>query len=443
MRILFVTKKYVIEPMGIGYLSAQLKDAGFNVSLLQIFNGFDINDILDFKPDVICYSLWTGGHNFFYRINKKIKTACPDLITIACGPHSTFCTDNVIADYNFDYVIRGEADYALPSLCKALENRTAAVDKRLVDIKEPPQDLDKIKEPDRKLLYSYRHNLDNPIRSIMSSRGCPYSCTFCYNEKFKELFEGKKLRLRNMEMVIEEAKAVRMDYPQTEYFFFQDDELGGRPNRLEILAKSWMTKVKKRFHAQLRVEYINDDTVKMLKFAGCNSLTFAIESANCETRKILGKRFSNEQIETAVRILHKYKLKFRIENMLAIPFSDQISDMWDTYNANKRFRPALAWASLFQPYPGTTLGKRCQEAGLFSGNVDDIPDTFFDSTILNFNAKSKLILENMQKLFTVFIAFRIPKCVAKFILSLKLGFVYKIIGNFYKERMFGKLYGFK
>ena len=438
--------------MGIGYLSAQLKAAGFNVRLLQIFSVFDINDILDFKPDVICYSLWTGGHNFFYRINKKIKTACPDLITIAGGPHSTFCTDSVIADYNFDYVIRGEADYALPLLCKALENRTAgavfypgtkSMDKRLVDIKEPPQDLDKIKEPDRKLLYSYRHNLDNPIRSIMSSRGCPYSCTFCYNEKFKELFDGKKLRLRNMEMVIEEAKAVRMDYPQTEYFFFQDDELGGRKDRLEILAKNWMIKVKKRFHAQLRVEYINNETIKLLKFAGCNSLTFAIESGNSETRKTLGKRFSNEQIETAVRILHKHKMKFRIENMLAIPFSNQISDMWDTYNANKRYRPALAWASLFQPYPGTTLGKRCQDAGLFSGNVDDIPDAFFDSTILKCNAKSKLILENMQKLFTMFIAFRIPKCLAKFILSLKLGFVYKIIGNFYKERMFGKLFGFK
>lgn len=424
-KVLFITRPFVIEPLGIAALSANLRRYGFDVDLIQVeeINHAVTSEVVGYDPDFLCYSLWTGGHRFFYEINSFFRTAIdlayPDkeIYSIFGGPHITFCNDtsNYGEEY-VDYIIKGEADYALPALCQTLSNGIASP--REIKVDRPPQDLNVLPEVDRTILYKYPKNRDNPIRSIMSSRGCPYACPFCFNENYGKMFEGKKLRFRNIESVTEEAARVKRDYPETRYFFFQDDELGCNMSRLNDLATLWPQKVNVPFHSQLRVEYIKDERIKLLKRAGCNSVTFSIESGNYKTRReILHKKFTNEQIFEAVRILKKHKMRFRVENMIGIPFTDVMADVWETYELNKRLKPTMAWASIYQPYPGTSLGDRCVKNGLYSGNVDEVPEAFFDKTILKYPEKMKRKLENMQKLFSFMVSYRIPRFAAEFIIS--------------------------
>lgn len=428
-KVLFITRPFIIEPLGIAALSANLKKYGFDVDLIQIediknIKTLDyhpsIKEIIEYNPDFLCYSLWTGGHKFFYEVNwyirKAIEIEYPDkeIYSIFGGPHITFCSDNY--DEYVDYIIKGEADYTLPILCINLSDGISVA--REIKVGKPPQDLNVLPEVDRTILYKYPKNRKNPIRSIMSSRGCPYSCPFCFNERFKEIFEGKKLRFRDIGNVVMEAQRVKYDYPETRYFFFQDDELGCNVKRLKELANNWSLYVGLPFHAQLRVEYIKDERIGLLKEAGCNSITFSIESGNYKTRReILNKKFTNEQIFDAVRILKKHKMRFRIENMIGIPFIDVEADMWDTYQLNKRLKPTMGWASLFQPYPGTSLGDRCKRNGLYSGNTDEMPEAFFDRTILRYPEKMRRRLENMQKLFSLMVSYKVPKFVAEFLIS--------------------------
>lgn len=439
--ILFITKRFIIEYLGIGYLSAALKQEGFTVDLLQVDDDTDVvGYVKECKPKIICYNVWTGSQEFFYRINRRLKLNC-NFTSIFGGAHATFATEDLLRRHGIDYVVKGEADYVLPALCKAVVYGDNHEWDKLVSVKKPPQDLDALPLPDRELLYKYKHNRENPIRSIMSSRGCPFACTFCFNSKFQEMFEGKKVRFRTMFSIIKEAEEIKNKYPNTRYFFFQDDELGCRDESLKVLANNWPLYVGIPFHVQMRVEYITERRIRYLKEAGCNSLTFSIESADHEVRRdVLGKRFKNEQIDRAVDVLRKNKMRFRMENMIGIPFCDTLRDMWGTYELNKRIRPRLSWTSLCQPYPQTQLGNRCVKAGLFSGELWEIPEAFFGKTVLSYPKDVKLMLENMQRLFVVLVGFRVPRWLADKIVRMRLPRFYERIGKVYKEHCFRKLY---
>jgi len=455
-KVLFIVKKYIIESLGIGYLIAGLKQKGFEVDLIQVECELDVlGYVRQFKPNIICYNIWTGGQQYFYQLNRSLK-ANYCFTSIFGGAHATFCTEDVLKQSGIDFVVKGEADTALADLCKGImngdtkhehrwfvngENNTGFYKAGLVNVRTPPQDLDALPKVDRSLLYKYEHNRKNPIRSIMASRGCPFNCSFCFNSQYNEMFEGNRLRFRDMRAVMLEAMDIRIKYPATRYFFFQDDEMGARKKDLQTLANDWQYVVGLPFHAQMRVEYIDDERINLLKKAGCNSITFAMESANEKTRKdVLGKKFSNKKIESAIKVLQKHKMKYRIENMIGIPFCDTIKDMWETYEANKRYKTTMSWASLTQPYPSTELGKRCVTAGLYDNDVDSIPEAFFGETVLVFPLKQKKMLENMQRLFTLLVGLRVSKKLAAMIICLPFTKAYSLIGKKYKEYCFKKLY---
>lgn len=438
--VLFITKKYIIESLGIGYLSAHLKNSGFKVDLLQISEDTDyVSYVRDTKPDFICYSVWTGSQGFFYRVNEELKKHFY-FTSIFGGHHATFCTKDMLSKAHIDYVVKGEAEVCLVDLCLKVINGEKP--SKLIQVISPPQDLDELLVPDRELLYKYKHNLDNPIRSIMSSRGCPFVCTFCFNSKYNEIFKGKKLRHRQIIRVIEEASEIKSKFNKTKYFFFQDDEMGASKTSLQILAAHWRDKVGTPFHVQMRIEYITDERIQLLKMAGCNSITFALESANEDNRRnVLGKTFSQSKVDAAIEVLHNNKMRFRIENMLGIPFCDSIKDMWETFAFNKKAKPSLSWASLCQPYPGTELGDKCLKVGLFTGDISEIPESFFAKTVLMFPKKDKIMLENMQRLFSVLVDYKVPNFLAAILLKIKLPVIYSWIGNKHKQKLFKRLYG--
>lgn len=441
-KVLFITKPFIIEPLGIGNLSSVLKQNGYIVDLIQISENINvtIEQIKQINPDFICYSVWTGGHNYFFDFNNNIKKSGVKSISVFGGAHCTFFNGKFKISEG-DYVIKGEADLALAEL---LNNVNEGKDSpQIIKVTTPPQNLDLLPFPDREILYKYRKNYENPIRSLMCSRGCPYNCTFCYNENYEALFEGSRVRFRNVKSVIDEAEEVKKKYPYTKYFFFTDDELGSRRQRLEILQRYWRKQVGLPFHLQMRVEYINKESIQMLKDSGCDSITFAIESGCYETRKnVLNKKFTNELILEKVNILHKEKMKFRVENMIGIPCEDTLKDMWETYCFNKKLRGTISWSSLFTPYPGTSLGDKCVKMNLYDGNVDSVPEAFFDKTILKFPMKTVFQLNKMQKIFSLLVRFRVPKLIAWVIIKLPFYRLYKLIGFKYKQHLYNYLYKF-
>ncbi|MBU2395765.1 MAG: B12-binding domain-containing radical SAM protein, partial [Gammaproteobacteria bacterium] len=365
MKVLFVTDEYVIDPLGIGYLSSYAKQAGHEIDLIQFRKEFLDLKIADFQPDILAYSVTTGRHNFYKSVNDDIQQRYPTQVVWG-GPHITFFPKFIKGD---DIGIRGEAYEAFPELLNRLEVGQSLNDMRnlalegLITPLRPLYDKTFLLHPDRELIYKYDSNRNNPIKNVMCSHFCPYSCGYCYNVKYKEMYHLRGSNIREVPDVIDEIKELQT-YPLN-LIFMQDDIFPIYKDEWLDEFCNYYSKIKVPFHIQIRVEMINDERIRKLKEVGLHGATFAVESGNQKLRHdVLGRNMTDETIIKGANILHKYGIRLRTENMIGVPH-ETLENTMETLELNIKCRPDIAWASLFQPYPGTELHKKCLDENLF------------------------------------------------------------------------------
>lgn len=400
MKTLFLVDDYTIDPLGTAWLSSYLKDAGHEVRLHKTKYNHTFSVIEEYQPDILCYSTTTGKHTYYRDLNNRIR-ATYEALSVFGGPHPTLFPKYAMED-GVDVAVMGEGYDAIVDIANACEiggtmaNIPNVVIKDKINAVRPLKDKHNLLHPDRELIYSYPENYNNPIKNIMASFFCPYNCPYCGNYKYKEMYRIKKAQLRPVSDVAEEALELK-DYP-LELIFFQDDIF-------PIYNKGWIDMFCKQypqvnvpFHIQTRVEFINNDIIRQLKEVGLHSVTFAIESGNSRLRwSVLERKMSDKIILKGAEILHKYGIKFRTENMIGIP-EETMETALETLDLNIECNPTIAWASLFQPYPGTKLGERCLRDGSYDGNMENLSESFFgDYVIKNESAKQ---FNKLQKLFS-------------------------------------------
>lgn len=403
-KILFIITNCSVEPLGIMYLSAILKNEGHIVDLHRYKSKKDLySSIRKFNPDEVCLSMTTGQHLAMLEIARAVKDYDKNIKIIAGGPHVTYFPD-IVKEASIDYIIRGEADHALLILINSISagKSLKGKDKSILTL---PSDLDFIPFPDRSIAYKYQDYFKNPVKNIMTSRGCPFSCSYCYNSAYRGLYKHQRIvRYRSPENIIEECKQLIEDYP-VKMIFFADDEFSTDIERLKKLKNIYIKEIKLPFHCQVRIDFLDEKRVKTLKEMGCYSLTFAIESGNEEIRKkVLNRNVTNNQIIEGCRLLKKYGIKFRAENMIGLP-NETFKNVLETLDLNIVVKPDYAWVSLYQPYPKTSLGDYCIEKGLFDGNLDAIKENFTDETAMKMPKEYKNQLINMQRLFSLIVEF--------------------------------------
>lgn len=445
MKIAFIAEPYIIDPLGIAYLIAALKKDRYEVSLLRTIDKDLIYKIRKMRPDILAYSVYTGRHQKFIDLNTRIRANLGRYgispLSIFGGPHPTVF-DNFLNEPYVDAICQGEFDESVSKTFTDILNHVVP-SHTMITMRENPQNLDILPFPDRDSIYQFPENRKNPIKNIMTSRGCPFSCPYCYNSVFKKMFEGRQVRYRSIDSVIEESIKLVRDYPETRYIFFVDDEFLSSESRLYEFSEKWWLKVRLPFHVQLRADFVTDKKVKMLKFAGCTSVTFAIESGNEKIRKnLLQRKISDEQIYKAAKAFHKAGILFRTENMLALP-GDTVDNALETLDLNIKCKPKIGWSSLFQPYPKTILGDAAAEQGLFDGNLDSIPSTFFEKTVLAMPKADKRRFENLQRLFGFICTFPYLRFLTRFLISLPRNRIYDYIYSRHKRQMYSSLFDWK
>ena len=155
----------------------------------------------------------------------------------------------------------------------------------------------------------------------------------------------------------------------------------------------------RKYHAQIRIEQINEEKIHLLKQSGCVSVTLAIETFDQKYReKYLNRFMSNDDIVTNCAKLKDNGIKIRTEQMLGLPdttFDNEIALL----KLNCEIGPTLSWSSIYQPYLGTELGEFCRTNGLYNGDNSDVSASFFENTILNYSDERKREINELQKLF--------------------------------------------
>ena len=435
MKILFITNDFIIDPLGIMYLSAALKNAGHKVAIIKtVYKDYEryalvaskhypnevvnyeaqiIVKIKEYAPDIIAYSVTTGMHSYYLRINRLIKDHL-EFYSVFGGPHPTFFPD-IIYKEGVDAICMGEGEEAFVEFIDQLSSHKDVRKIRNFWVKENNivyknnfrpliDNPDRIIFPDREIVYNFESSYKNPIKNFIIGRGCPYDCTYCFNHAYSALYKdmGQRVRLRTPENVISEVESVIKIYP-LEIVYFQDDVFVLSKKWLEDFLPTYIKRINLPYHCHLRANLITEDLLRMLKESGCLSVTLALESGNDRIRnEVLQRGMSKEQIYSACGLLRRFKIKFRTENMIGLPGEDIITAL-ETLKMNIKCKPDIGWASLYQPYPNTVLGEKCYKLGLYDGNIDSIKPSFFEKSILNL--KDKVKIENLQKFFSILVEF--------------------------------------
>lgn len=379
MRILLVCKSKVMENLGVMYLSAVIKQEGHKCRIVDFH--YAEHEALAYKPDIIGYSVMTGDQQKVVALNQRIKDNWPSgstaPISIAGGPHPTFFRKDFMHNgTGIDMVVPGEAEQWMANFLES--GRTF-------------DNIDKIPYPDRTDFP------DMKIRDFITTRGCPHNCSYCYNEKWAELFpEMPRVRTRSVENVIPEIIDA-----QPEFVYFQDSCFALSMDWLRQFSPVYKRHVHKPFHCHLRPTQVDEERVDLLAEAGCVSVRIALESASERLRHMMNrKNVRHEDVLRAVRLLKGWEIKLMIQNIIGMPTATIEEDL-ETLEFNIRCKPAYAWVSIFMPYPGTKLGDYCKQEGWYDGDYSDLSDNFFDTSYLNFDPDYIEQLECLQKVFAL------------------------------------------
>ncbi len=413
MRILFVEKQIDYEPLGLLYLSSVLRQSGHQVRL-SIAAGEDPVAVAQaWKPDVVGYSVYTGSQAYYRDLNLQIKEAV-DVVSVFGGPHPTYFPE-FVEEPGVDAVCIGEAEGAILDLVNAVEagspltgienwwfKRNGRVEHN--PIRPAEDNLDLLPFPDRELLFEVdEFTRQSGIKHFVTSRGCPYDCTYCFNHALAEIYRGKGKRLRQMSVdkVIQEVKWVQEHYPM-QFVVFLDDLFIVYRDWLQELAERFPQEVGLPFFCNVRANLVTPEKIALLKQAGCASVGMGLETGNPRMRnEILKRNLSDEQILEASRLIHEAGIQLLTTNMVGLPGGSLEND-FETLALNHACRPAYANAFLYQPYPRTELGEYAHQNGYVEGTLDDIDPSAWERSVLRFStADEKRQIENLNKLFAV------------------------------------------
>ncbi|MHC4267365.1 MAG: B12-binding domain-containing radical SAM protein [Planctomycetota bacterium] len=431
-------------PLGVLYISAALRKAGHETDIVDTRHYKNIiKKIEDYNPAVLLFSLRTASSQLYIDLNRQIKRHFPNLFSIFGGPHATFYPQIIQREKAIDAICVGEGEDAIIEFIARLEReeeyhttanfwirRNGEICQN--EVRPLIENIDNISFPDRELLCRYSRVRDFPVRNFITTRGCPYSCTYCFNQAYNEIYKGlgKRVRRRSVDNVIAEIEEEYKQYP-FQVAQFEDDIFVVPGKWLEEFSEKYRSKIDLPFSCNVRAELITEKEVSLIREAGCVSVWIGVEAGSEVVRKNLLKRNNTDSTTiNSVRYLQDAGITVATENILGLP-ETTLDDDFKTLELNRILRPGFANPSIYQPYPGTELGQRARDAGIFSGNYDDIQNFYSTSSL---NIKHRREVENLQYLFSFCVEYSFLYSHLHKLVRLPLGFLYKAIQTLWRGR---------
>ncbi len=386
------------EMLGIGYMSAVLKQNGhrtdlvFDPRLLQDsllsrtfltrYLTLDadqmVSRILETEPDLVAFTATTNTIRWAFGIAGRLKEKTPGMPIIFGGPHVTAVPERVIAREFIDFVCVGPGEQALLKLVEALDGGEEAFDIKGIWSKRNGRvaagegisridDLDRLPFPDKELFYDQLPFYKDPY-VIVSSRGCPFSCSYCLQSMYTHLYRqcgAKPYQRRSVENVIEELVQAKARWGMRSVKFF-DDLFAFHKGWLRDFCRQYRERIGLPFRCSLHPAVVDEEILEMLKGAGAYTLTVGVESANPEMlRRILNRKGSYERMKGSLRLMKRSRIYFSVDHIFGLPGETEEDHRLATelYNDIRPNNILLYWLVY---YPKTDIIKHGLEAGLIS-----------------------------------------------------------------------------
>ncbi|MFW9913260.1 MAG: B12-binding domain-containing radical SAM protein [Candidatus Thorarchaeota archaeon] len=371
---------FVSPPLGLGYVASYLREFGSHEVLIHDGMLHQTTDdefadlVSDYRPDIVGISAQaTPAIYDVYRFAAVVKDCDPDCNVVVGGAHASFSDDLILRDApQIDFVVRGEGERVMLELLERIgadqfdkvKGITYRSKSNMQRNPSPPPigDLDALPFPAYDLMEMNQY-LQGPIRvgTMISSRGCPYKCTFCSSSRSS----GKKWRGRSAENVVEEIELLVKNYKINELEFL-DDLFCYDPMRVKQICDLMRARnISLNWTCSVRADILSNNPLmaKGLREAGCRSVYIGVESGKQRVLDLMRKGITLQQVWRSNEIAKRAKLERIFSFVLGYPGETQEEAM-STILMACRLNPEIAQFTICTPYPGTPLFEHAKKEGL-------------------------------------------------------------------------------
>lgn len=383
--------KYIEYPIYLSYTAAVLDNAGFEVSFIDaIMDELSIEEfaqqVHELAPCLALLETSTPSIEFELETAAAIKRLSPKTFVALLGSHVTYFDRETVAENPaVDAVIRGEFEYTAADLARALEAtgdaqaRAGSNLSGVLGLTYRDADGDVRANPDRPL-FEPLDQMPFPARHIVagdgyragiysggyptamvSSRGCPYRCTFCL---WPDILYGHRFRSRSAENVVDEIEEAVRVYGRDEVYFDDDTFTIDRRRVMDICHLILQRGLEKEVEwiAQCRVDTVDREMLEAMKAANCGYILFGVESGSPEMLKKMKKGITLDKVRSAFELARQVGIKTQAFFLFGIPGETQ-ETIRETIEFAKEINASSTQFAVAIPHPGTALYEECKANG--------------------------------------------------------------------------------
>jgi len=396
-------------PLGYAYLAAVCRKRGYEVYIYQqdthhwsdehLTNYLDTHDF-----DVVGLGACAGYYQYrrVLAISKAINNSKRRPFYILGGNIVTPEPEFFLKKTGADAIVLGEGELIFCELLDAIVSKSSSYDlnncnvmgvayltegKTMIHERTKPPNLDDLPFPAWDLFEMDHYVLDLPVPKIrakramvmLSGRGCTFRCSFCYRME-------KGLRLRSTESIIEEASKLVRDY-DLDYIHFNDELVISSPQRAIELSEAFIkSNLKIKWGCAGRLNNITPEVLRAMKIAGCEFISYGMESMDNEVLRRMNKKLTSEIITKGVEMT--------MEAGIMVGFNFIFGNLGDTsetlqksvdflikYDRQSQIRTIRP----VTPYPGCPLYTLAIEKGLIKDCEDFYENKHTNSDLLTVN----------------------------------------------------------
>lgn len=367
-------------PLGISYIMAAIKDAGYELELFVFSqkNNIkkDINKLFSENDfDIVLFTSVSSQYFFVKKIAQYIKEIKPKIKTVIGGVHATLTFKDVLKEECFDVVCVGDGEYAIVDYINHIRNNKKIdnIDNLYIRINKEEflkpnkiyfiEDLDKLKPPLRDIWNKWVcfPNSKNSAYNLLITRGCYNNCSYCSNHALAKISSTKYVRYRNIDKIIEELNSINPKKVQlnTESLTLNFTFLNNLLNALTENNKDRLEKIEYLVDINVYKSVLYEDFFKKLREANIKIISVGLESGSDIIRKKILNRpqYSNDDFVKFCKLARKFNIAVYVYVLIGIPYENQ-EDYLKTIDILKKTQPNFIRHYIYMPYPGTNLCKK-------------------------------------------------------------------------------------
>lgn len=364
-----------IPHLGLGYLAAALRRAGHEADIADCprekLNRQGLSQVLARKkPDLLGVSVFSADVPTAREILQDARRLLPECRRVVGGPHPTCLPEHCFAVMpDLEYLLAGEAEESLVQLADGLARGRldpATVpglgypsDGRIrLNPHQPPADLDALALPAWDLLRPELQDLaphgafvrNLPVAPILTTRGCPYACTFCAARHIS----GCRIRARSVENILSEVDFLVHEYGIRE-LHIEDDNFTFRRECVSAFCEALLRRDYRLAWCcpnGVRLDSLDPGLLALMRRAGCYSLSLGIESGSDAVLERIRKGLDTRVIRRQVAMIHESGIKTTGFFIIGFP-GETRGEIEQTVQFALSLPLDRAQFSTFLPLPGT------------------------------------------------------------------------------------------